>query len=65
MSTIDRAKFKPMNYMAEVKWINNGTFEGPNDLKNKGYFRADWQLGAKPIRPELGWSVMYKIPSEV
>lgn len=65
MSTIDRAKFRPMNYLAEVKWINNGTFGGDNDLENKGFFRADWQLGAKPIRPELGWSVMYKIPSEV
>ena len=64
-TSLDRANFLPTNYMAEVRWINNGTFEGSNDLQNKGYFRADWQLGAKPIRPELGWSVLYKIPSEV
>jgi len=64
-SSIDRANFKPTNYMAEVRWINNPTFEGANDLENKGYFRADWQLGAKPVRPELGYAVLYKIPSEV
>ena len=65
VSSLDRANFKPANYMAEVQWINNGTFEGGNDLRNKGFFRADWQLGAKPKRPELAWSIMYKIPSEV
>jgi len=64
-TSLDRASFLPTNYMSEVRWINNGTFEGANDLQNKGFFRADWQLGAKPVRPELGWAILYKIPSEV
>lgn len=56
-----KAGFDAINYTAEIDWINNRTFKGSNDQGNKGYFRADWQLAAKPIRPEMGVSLLYKI----
>ena len=59
------ATFPPQNYTGEIEWINNKTFEGDNDKGNKGYYRVDWQAAAKPIRPELGYGLLYKIPSEV
>lgn len=59
------AGFDAINYTAEINWINNKTMAGDNDLGNKGYYRADWQLAAKPERPEMGYSILFKIASEV
>ena len=52
------ANFKPTNYVGEFQWINNRTFEGENDLGNQGYYRADVRIGAKPIYPEFGYSIL-------
>jgi len=64
-TSLSRAMFTPQNYTCELKWINNRTYNGANDLGNKGYFRSDWQVAAKPVRSYLGYSVLFKIPSEV
>lgn len=54
------AEFTPTNYTGEFSWINNRTFEGDNDLGNKGYYRADIRIAAKPIFPEFGVSILTK-----
>jgi len=59
-----KAKFQAVNYTAELNWINNPD-NGDNPLGNKGYFRADWQLAAMPKRPEMGYTILFKIASEV
>jgi hypothetical protein len=59
-----KAKFQAINYTAELNWINNPD-NGDNPLGNKGYFRADWQLAAMPKRPEMGYTILHKIASEV
>ena len=48
------ASFNAINYVGDLNWINNKTFGGENDLGNKGYYRADIQMAAKPVRPEIG-----------
>lgn len=55
--------FVPQNYVAEFQWIGgakNRTFNGDNDRGNLGYYLADWRVGAKPIFPELGFSILTK-----
>lgn len=66
-TSYSRASFNAQNYTAELRWIIPPavTTIGDNDLKNKGYYRADWQLAAKPLRPYLGFSILYKLASEV
>jgi len=47
------ASFNPQNYVGDLRWINNADM-GSNKLGNKGFFRIDMQMAAKPIRPEVG-----------
>jgi hypothetical protein len=53
-------KFDPTNYIGEFQWINNRTFGGDNDRGNLGYYLADIRAAAKPIFPELGYSIITK-----
>lgn len=53
-------KFDPVNYVGEFQWINNRTFGGDNDRGNLGYYLADIRAAAKPIFPELGFSILTK-----
>lgn len=53
-------KFDPMNYIGEFQWINNRTFNGDNDRGNLGYYLADIRAAAKPIFPELGYTILTK-----
>lgn len=55
------AGFNPINYVGDVRWINNPTMGGSNDLQNKGYFRCDMQAAARPIFPEYGFAILTKI----
>jgi hypothetical protein len=66
-TSLARANFKAQNYTGEMKWIVPPIVAaaGDNDLQNKGYFRVDNQKAARPMRPEMGMSLLYKIPSEV
>lgn len=57
-TTFGQAAFNPINYVGEIQWINNKTFCGNNDQGNKGYYRMDFQMAAKPVRPELGYSIL-------
>lgn len=54
------ADFKPQNYVGEFQWINTPTFRGTNDRRNLGYYLADIRCGAKPLFPELGYSILTK-----
>ena len=57
--SFSKAEFnQPKNYIGEFQWINNKTFEGDNDLGNKGYYRSDIRVASKPIYPENGWSIL-------
>ena len=55
VGAVSGATFNPINYTGELMWINNRDMT-TNPLGNKGYFRADVQVAAKPIFPEYGWS---------
>lgn len=57
-TTFNMAAFDPINYVGDIQWINNKTFGGTNDQGNKGYYRMDVQAAAKPVRPELGYSIL-------
>lgn len=57
-------KFDPMNYIGEFSWINQRTFQGDNDRGNLGYYLADIRCGAKPIFPELGYSIITKATAD-
>lgn len=62
-SSFSGMKFKPQSYIGEFKWIGgdeNKTFLGDNDRGNLGYYLADIRCGAKPIYPELGYSILTK-----
>jgi hypothetical protein len=59
-SSFSGMNFKPQNYVGEFKWINNPTFRGTNDRQNQGYYLADVRVGAKPLFPELGYSIITK-----
>jgi len=48
------------SYVGDFQWINNATFEGDNDRGNLGYYLADVRVGAKPIFPEFGYSILSK-----
>lgn len=54
LGAMSGASFNPINYTGELNWINNK--DTTNPLGNKGYFRADVQVAAKPIFPEYGYS---------
>lgn len=54
------ADFMQQNYLGEFEWINNRTFEGDNDKGNKGYWSAEIIVGAKPLFPELGYTILAK-----
>lgn len=57
-------KFDPMNYIGEFQWINQKTFLGDNDRGNLGYYLADIRCGAKPIFPELGYTILTKATAD-
>lgn len=52
------ASFSPINYIGDIQWINNKTFCGDNDQGNKGYYRLDLQVAAKPVRPQWGFAIL-------
>lgn len=53
--------FDPQDYSGEFNFINNKTFKGHNDRGNRGYFLADIRVGAKPLNPDLGYSIAHNI----
>lgn len=53
---------QPKNYIGEFQWVNQRTYKGDNDRGNLGYYLADVRCGAKPVFPELGYSIITKIP---
>jgi len=57
-TTFGMAAFNPINYVMDLTWINNRTFGGTNDLGNKGYYQMQFACAAKPVRPELGFSIL-------
>lgn len=57
-------KFDPANYIGEFQWINQKTFLGDNDRGNLGYYLADIRCGAKPIFPELGYTILTKATAD-
>jgi hypothetical protein len=59
-SSFSGMNFKPQNYVGEFRWVNNPTFRGTNDRQNLGYYLADVRCGAKPLFPELGYSIVTK-----
>jgi hypothetical protein len=59
-SQVSGASFKPNSYIGEFQWINTPTFRGDNDRQNLGYYLADVRTAAKPIYPELGYSILTK-----
>lgn len=62
-SNFSGASFKPQNYVGEFQWVGgekNKTFLGDNDRGNLGYYLADIRCAAKPIFPELGFSIVTK-----
>jgi hypothetical protein len=52
-----QATFSAQNYVGDLRWINHPDMCF-NKLGNKGFFRIDMQMAAKPIRPELGVSLL-------
>jgi hypothetical protein len=52
------ASFKPQNYVGEFEWINNPTYRGTNDKRNKGYYSAEVRVGSKPLFPEFGYTIL-------
>jgi hypothetical protein len=59
-SNFSGMNFKTPNYVGEFRWVNNPTFRGTNDRQNLGYYLADIRCGAKPLFPELGYSIVTK-----
>ena len=49
------ASFNPISYVGDLRWINNPDMNY-NKLGNKGFFRADIQVGFRPVRPEVGFA---------
>lgn len=56
-TSFGQEKFTPQNYTGSVQWINNPDMN-LNKLGNKGLYRMDIQQAAKPIYPELGFSIL-------
>jgi hypothetical protein len=52
-----QASFNAVNYVGDINWINNKDNE-KNILGNKGFYRMDLQMAARPIRPELGFAIL-------
>lgn len=52
-----QAGFTPQNYIGDITWINNPDND-KNPLGNKGYYRIDLQMAAKPVRPEIGFAIL-------
>lgn len=51
------ASFNPVNYVGELQWINNKD-NVSNPLGTRGYYRMDVQAAARPVRPEIGISIL-------
>ena len=63
----DMATFQPQDYTAQLDFLTPPSIDtvGDNRFGNKGFFEARWAVAARPIRPHLGYSLMYLIPSLV
>lgn len=46
-----------LNYVGDFYWINNKD-NVDNPLGNKGYYRLDFQVAAKPVRPDVGFTII-------
>lgn len=55
------ASFREQSWMGELRWINNATFQGENDLGDKGYFHQLFAMAAEPRHTYLGYSVLHKL----
>lgn len=51
--------FSPHNYVGEPQWINNRDM-CDNKLGNIGLYMMNLAMGAKPIRPEVGFAILTK-----
>lgn len=56
-------KYDPQSYVGEFSWVNNKTFNGDNDLGDLGYYATKIRVGAKPLFPQFGYSIVAKVPS--
>lgn len=52
-----KQSYSAPNFIGTVSWINNKDM-GLNKLGNKGLYRMDIQQAAKPVYPELGYSII-------
>ncbi len=56
-SSFGKARFDPVTYAGDVRWINNPDM-CYNKLGNMGFYRMDIQVAAKPIYPDNGFSII-------
>lgn len=56
-TSFGKEKFDPTNYIGSIEWINNKDM-AQNKQGNKGLYRFDHQMAAKPVYPELGYSII-------
>lgn len=63
-ASIGRATFDPHNYMGEIQWHNPEGIDALNDNLDHdfGFFRTDMQLSARPLRPEMGFTILARLP---
>ena len=62
-TTFGMAAFNPVSYVGDIRWYNIQD-NANNVLGNKGYYRADLQMAARPQFPQFGFSVITLIPGE-
>lgn len=56
-SSFGKARFDPVTYAGDVRWINNPDM-CYNKLGNMGFYRLDIQVAAKPIFADNGFSII-------
>jgi hypothetical protein len=61
-SAFSGMEFTPQNYVGEFQWVNNKTFNGDNDLGQLGYYFSQIRVGAKPLFPQFGYSILANCP---
>jgi hypothetical protein len=57
VTSFGKMGFGPQNYVGDIEWINNKDMD-KNPKGNKGYYRIDLQMAAKPWAPDLGCSIL-------
>jgi phage tail protein X len=55
---VGKQTFDAREYSGDIKFINNKTYRGENDHGNIGYYHVDVRLGAMPLRPDWGVSIL-------